>query len=205
MIKLRRLLTPFCCLLTPILWAGAYSQQDRESALAELENSRISLSAALESVTQKQSEFRPDSNTWSVLQVVEHLALSENFLFGLMKQMLDQTKPVPDEEKLPDPREMDQLILTRIPDRSQKAKAPEQATPKDAYRNRDEALLAFAQRREKTMEFVRETKLDLRRSRGPSPVGTMDAHQWLLMIAAHTNRHVQQIEELRRHELFPKE
>jgi hypothetical protein len=193
------------CLLTTVLAAGTYSQQDRDSALAELDNSRIALSVALESVTQKQSEFRSDSGTWSILQVTEHLVLAESFLFGLMKQLLDQTKPVPDEEKLPDPREMDHLIVTRVPDRSQKAKAPEQATPKDAYRNRDEAFTEFSQRRLKTMEFVRETKLDLRRYRGPSPIGPMDAHQWVLMIAAHTNRHIQQIEELKRHELFPKE
>jgi hypothetical protein len=191
--------------LVPIAaWAGEYSGSDRQALLQHLSNSRAALSATLETITQEQSTFKPDSKTWSVIEVIEHLYLTEDFLRGIATDAMAKTQPVPDTEKLPDPSEMDRTILQGIADRRQKAQAPEQAVPKDQFRNRDEAFTAFAQRRQKTEEWVREAKQDLRRYRIQSPVGTLDVHQWMLMLSAHTIRHTQQIEELMRHEMFPK-
>lgn len=193
------LLAPVACLS-----AGEYSDGDRQALLQHLSNTRAGLSAALETVTQEQSTFKPDSKTWSVLEVLEHLYLTEDFLRGIATDAIAKSQPIPDSQALPDPAEMDRMVLQGISDRSQKAQAPEQAVPQDRFRNRDEAFRAFTERRQKTEEWVRNTKHDLRRYRIQSPVGTLDVHQWLLMISAHTIRHTKQIEELMKHEMFPK-
>jgi hypothetical protein len=184
--------------------AGQYSKEDREALVGQLAESKRELVIAVEGLNEQQSTWKPDSATWSVLEVMEHLVRMEDFLFGILQDALEKSKPVADDVRLPNPEEMDQRILLQMPDRSQKAKSPEQGLPKEAYQNRDEAFLAFAQKREKTIEFVRTTKLDLRRYRINSPFGPIDAHQWLLMVSAHTQRHIKQIDELKHHELFPK-
>lgn len=184
--------------------AGQYTNEDREALVGQLAESKRELVVATEGLNQEQSTWKPDSATWSVLEVMEHLARMEDFLFGILEEALEKTEPIADDARLPNPAETDQRILLQMPDRSVKAKSPEQGLPKETYQNRDEAFVAFAQKRGKTMEFVRTTKLDLRRYRINSPFGPIDAHQWLLMVSAHTQRHIKQIDELKRHELFPK-
>jgi hypothetical protein len=178
-----------------------YKASDRSTLIRHLESSRQVISVALEGMTVEQSNFKPDSKIWSQTEVVEHLILTEDMFVGI----LEKSQPVPETEKLPDPSELDAAILRSVPDRSQKAQAPEQAVPKGNYRNWEEAYREFAAKRLKTIEFVEKTKLDLRRYRIATPSGNMDAHQWLLFLAAHTERHQHQIAELKNHELFPKQ
>jgi hypothetical protein len=192
-------------LLVPGLFAGEYSKDDRATLISYLDNTKAGLASTLETVNQEQSEFQPNPNRWSILQILEHLVLTEDYLRGILTKALETGKPVPDSEALPDPSDMDKAIRKGIADRSQKAQAPREAVPEGRYRNRDEAFFDFAKRREKTMELVRTTKHDLRRVRIQSPMGPLDGHQWLLMLAAHTERHAEQVVEVMRHESYPKQ
>ena len=187
------------------LFAGEYSADDRDALLSRLEDSRLQLIVTTESITHKQSQWTPDSNRWTILQVMEHIALTEDYLFGILEKTLGESQPVADSVKLPDPSEKDRMITKMMTDRSQKATAPEPARPKDKFRNRDEAMLAFTRSREKTANFVRTTKLDLRRYKIKTPMGDLDAHQWILMMAGHTERHVLQIAEVTQHQMYPRE
>ncbi|MBI4910926.1 MAG: DinB family protein [Acidobacteria bacterium] len=187
------------------LFAGGYTAEDRASLLARLDDSRREAVVSVESVSHKQSMWTPDSNRWTVLQVLEHLALTEDFLFGMLEKSLAEVKPLPDSEKLADPAEGDARVLRMITNRTQKAKAPEPAVPKDKFANRDAAMLAFTRSREKTANFVRTTQLDLRRYIIDTPMGKLDAHQWILMLSGHTQRHVQQIGEVLSHPQYPRE
>ena len=183
---------------------GEYSAEDRSTLKRHLESSRQMIAVALEGMNVEQCNFKPDSKVWSATEVVEHLVLIEDLLMGILKQTMETTKPVPDSEKLPDPSAMDATILKSLPDRSQKAQAPEQAIPKGNFRDWEEAYREFSARRLKTIEFVEHTKADLRRYRLQTPLGTVDAHQWLLLLSAHSERHQYQIAELKENEFFPK-
>lgn len=185
------------------VFAQGYSQEDRETLLARLDETRREVVVSTESVTHKQSTWTDDSNRWTILQVLEHIALTEDYLFGLLEKSLADAKPIDANQKLPDPSAQDAAIVKMLSDRSQKAKAPEEAKPRDKYRNRDEAMLAFTKSREKTATFVRTTQLDLRRYKMKTPLGELDAHQWILMITAHTHRHALQIEEVLRNPEYP--
>lgn len=182
-----------------------YKASDRSTLVRHLESSRQVISVALEGMSAEQSNFKLDSKIWSATEVVEHLALIEDLLMGMLKQAMENGKPIPDTEKLPDPSAMDAAILKSVPDRTQKAQAPEQAVPKGNYRNWEEAYREFSAKRLKTIEFVENTKADLRRYKMETPMGSMDAHQWLLVLAAHSERHQYQIADLRNNELFPKQ
>jgi hypothetical protein len=192
-------------LIATVLLAGEYSAEDRGAALAKLDESRRIAVVSVERVTQKQSTWTPDSNRWTILQVIEHLALAEDYLFGLLEKNLAEVKPLPDTDKLPDPSQRDMMISRMMADRTHKAQAPADAVPSGRFSNRDEAMAAFTKAREKTAAFVRTTKLDLRRYQISTPMGNLDGHQWILMMAAHTERHVKQIEEVMGNENYPTE
>ncbi|MCS7023810.1 MAG: DinB family protein [Bryobacteraceae bacterium] len=189
-------------LLVTSLLAEGYSEADRRKAINELEEGHRLISVLLETCTVSQSSFKPDSKTWSILEILEHLALTEDLLFSTIQQTLENGKPT-QERPQKEQQALDQLVLKTVADRSQKATAPERATPKGQYRNLDEARLAFGERRSKTIDWVRATQLPLRKYRAQSPVGELDVHQWLLLLAGHTKRHAQQIEELMRHPEYP--
>jgi len=191
-------------LLVPAVFGAEYSKDDRATAAEYLDGSRNSLSAVLETVSQAQSEFQGEPNSWTILQVLEHLMLAEDYLRGILEKTISTTAPIPDGEKLPDPGEMDKAVRKGVADRSQKAQAPRELVPEGRFANRDEAFLEFSKRREKTLEWVRGMKTDLRRVRLQSGMGPIDGHQWLLLMGAHTERHMEQIAAIMRHPGYPK-
>jgi len=56
----------------------------------------------------------------------------------------------------------------------------------------------------KLILFVKDTKKDLRNHVSVLPIGTYDAYQFILLNSAHSNRHIQQIEEVKIMMAFPR-
>jgi hypothetical protein len=100
----------------------------------------------------------------------------------------------------------DQVIITRMPDRSHKAQAPEMLRPTGRWATEAELTKAFEDSRQKTMDYIRTTNDDLRDHFFDHPVfGTLDGYQWLLLMSGHCARHTEQIEEVKADPNFPKE
>ena len=59
--------------------------------------------------------------------------------------------------------------------------------------------------RGKLIDYVKNTDADLRNHVAILPFGSFDCYQMILFIAAHSNRHTQQIEEVKADANFPKE
>ena len=66
------------------------------------------------------------------------------------------------------------------------------------------ALSSFYDSRKMLKEFVTTTNDDLRDHVVVLPFGSFDSYQMILFIAAHSNRHTQQIEEVKADPNFPK-
>jgi hypothetical protein len=65
-------------------------------------------------------------------------------------------------------------------------------------------LPAFEACRQPLEAEVASSSLDWRTRFGPHPLfGTLDLYQWVLLVAGHTARHTQQIEEVKRSPGFP--
>jgi len=139
-----------------------------------------------------------------VAEVSEHIAVSESMIFGMVQSKI-MTSPA-DPSKRAEVAGKDEIILTRVPDRSHKAQAPEFLKPTNRFATRGETIKAFEDSRKATMDYVRTTNDDLRDHFGPHPLlGPMDAYQWILLISAHSERHTKQIEEVKADPNFPKE
>lgn len=186
--------------------AKTISATEREALIKELQKSEQVFLKAIAAVTAAQAKFKAAPDRWSVLECAEHLALTEPFLFGLALQTATKTEVKPDLSKraAADVSAADQKVAARVVDRTQKAKAPEPATPTGKFATLEAATAAFRAERAKTIEYVRTTQHDLRGHGFALGPETSDAYQLLLLLAGHTERHSAQIDEVKASPGYPR-
>ena len=91
-----------------------------------------------------------------------------------------------------------------VPDRTNKIQAPDPLQPTNRFGSPEGSLKHFGESRATTEEFLRKTP-DLRGHATENPMGgKWDAHEFILLIAAHSERHTKQIEEVKANKNFPK-
>ena len=151
----------------------------------------------------KQMQYKPSEGEWSVSQILEHIILTEEMLFGMLKeQMLQPANP----ERKPEIILSDDDIQKAIVDRSHKATAPKELEGKGEYTNPEKALEALALQRKLILDYIQTTPVEEMRNRiNDSPMGPVDAYQFFLFIAGHTARHTLQISEVVTSSEFPKQ
>lgn len=170
-------------------------------AIEQLEASRAALLEATEGLSEAQWRFRESEDRWSAAEIVEHLALSEDFLFAMLTDEVMRTERR--DEPLPGAAEADGEIVAMTADRSQQFQAPEPLQPTQRFETPQAAMKQFLDSRARTIEFVRETP-DLRFYAMEAPGGVeRDAVQWSLFIAGHTVRHTSQLQQVKDHPDFP--
>ena len=200
----RRVLAIIASLLfAPAFPSGApISKPDRDKVVQYLSTTRDQVIAETEKLSDAQWNFKTGPDRWSVGEVVEHLALAESFLAGARQQAMASAAPTA--EQLAGTKGKDELILKAIPDRTKKVQAPEPIQPKQRLGSRDKVMAAYKERRAQTLDYAQKTTDDLRSRIGDSPLGPLDAYQWLLFVAAHNERHLGQIREVKADANFPK-
>ena len=182
--------------------AQEISSQERAKLVQYLTTTHDQVLAEAANLSDAQWSFKPAPDRWSVGEVVEHLALAEPFIFELQQKTM--AGPAASAEQRAAAQGKDEVLLKKIPDRTQKANAPEPLQPGARIGSRAEVLAAFKERRAKTLDYAKKTSDDLRGRVGDSPLGPVDGYQWLLFIGAHTERHLGQIREVKTHAQFPK-
>lgn len=183
------------------LRAQDLSPSEIERASAYLKKTSDAFLASVKGLSSEQLAFKPAPERWSVGQVSEHIAAAEDMLFGMIQE---QVMKAPARTQPADVKEIDELVLKVLPDRSHKLQAPEPLIPTNRFGSEKDTLAHFKESRAKTIAFVSEGK-DLRGHAVDSPLGKqLDAYQWVLFIAAHSERHTKQIEEVKADPSFPK-
>lgn len=176
------------------------TQADRERAVKYLQQTRDGVVAATKGLSEAQLNYKPAADRWSVAETLEHIALSEDFLFQYVAEKIMKAPPGPADR---DTAKIDAMVLAVIPDRSHKAHAPSALVPTGRW-TPGETRDRFLKSRTKTIEFLESTP-DLREHVADSPLGQpLDAYEWLLFIAAHSERHTKQILEVKADPNFPK-
>lgn len=182
----------------------ALSAEERDAALKHLQTTHDAFLKSISGLSEKQWRFKPAPDRWSVAEVAEHITITESTLLGMIQKQVMTSPAAP--EKRVEVKGKDELILTKVPDRSRKAQAPEFLKPTNRWANHDELAKAFEEERKATMDYVKTTNDDLRDHFGPHPVfGPLDGYQWILLISTHSDRHTQQIAEVKADPNFPKD
>jgi hypothetical protein len=189
----------------PLLVAAAFAQNltpaDRDRGVQYLEQTRDGVSAAVKGLSDAQMKFKSAPDRWSVAETLEHIAVSEDYIF---QNVTDKIMKAPAGAPDRDTAKIDAFVLSAIPDRSHKAQAPEPLKPTARW-TPAETLDHFLQSRAKTIAFLQSTP-DLRAHvvNGPPLNQPLDAYDWLLFISAHSERHTKQILEVKADPNFPK-
>jgi DinB superfamily len=180
------------------------SDKERAALVEYLTAMRDQVVSESATLTEAQWNFKAAPERWSVGEVVQHLALAESFIFGMQQKLV--SGPPATAEQLAAAKGKDEMIRKVIPDRTKKAQAPEPLQPGTAPSLGGQAAVvaAFKDRRTATIEYAGKTKDDLRARVADSPIGPLDGYQWLLFIAAHSERHLAQLREVKADAKFPK-
>ena len=99
----------------------------------------------------------------------------------------------------------DEQVLQMVESRSQKIKTAPPLEPQNtSYKSCPDALSSFYDSRKMLKDFVATTSDDMRDHVLTLPFASFDSYQMILFIAAHSNRHMQQIDEVKADPNFPK-
>jgi len=183
--------------------AQTLSQADLDRGLQYLETTKKNIVDATQGLSAAQWNFKPSPFKWSVAQVMEHIAASEDLLRQMAESQIKQAPPGPGPER--DVKKTDDKVLEVIPDRSKKFQAPEQLRPRNQFGSPEASLKHFLESRAKTIELLKNTP-DLRSHVVDSGLlGKIDGFERILFVAAHSERHTKQLLEVKADPKFPKQ
>ena len=198
------LYTKSAILFGAISLAGGAAGQDitnmeREQAVRYLAETRAGVIEAVKGLSEAQFNFKPGPDRWSIAECLEHIAIVENAVLSGVRVRLEKG-PAPAADR--DVKQIDAMILTTVPDRSTKVKAPPQLVPTS---NSTPAanLEHFLASRQQTVNWLKSDS-NLRGHVVDHPVlGPLDGYEWILAAAGHSERHTKQILEVKADPNFP--
>ena len=173
----------------------ALSKKERKYAADHMKNTKADLQDALKGLTAAQLDYKPAADRWSVKECVYHIAISEKNLWAMLeKSMKEPANP----EKKKDVKVTDEQVIKMIEDRTNKVKTFPPLEPQNAgYKTSEEAINDFKTARAAHIKYIKATSEDMRNHFVQMPFGLLDCYQLCLMISSHTNRHTQQLNEVK--------
>ena len=182
--------------------SGSISGKERKAVISLMKETRGDVLKSTKGLSEAQLDFKASADQWSAKECVYHIAVSENNLWQWLEAAL---KSPANPEKRSEIKTTDEEIIKMTENRSNKVKTSEQLEPKSApYKSLDDALADFKDKRAKHIQYLKVTTEDLRDHIVQGPFGWIDCYQLCLLIAAHSNRHTQQINEIKTNAAYPK-
>ena len=179
------------------------SKQERKSAINLMKDTRTALLKSIRGLSDEQLNFKAGPDRWSIKECMYHIAISEKNLWGMMEMNM---KSPANPEKRTEIKVSDEDLIRMVEDRSKKVKTMEPFEPKNTpYKSMDDALMAYKDMRAEHIKYMKSTTEDMRNHVvSGMPFGSIDCYQFCLFMAAHNNRHMQQIDEVKADPKFPK-
>jgi hypothetical protein len=167
------------------------TDSEREFAIKHLIEGRDALLAAIAGLSESQMRLKPQPERWSIAECVEHVAVTEELLFGMVTRgtVNPNGKPL-------DP-EKDARLAVALLNRERRFSAPETVRATGRFATVDESIAHFLKSRERVIAYARECAEDLRHRFTLHPLlGEIDCYRCLLLLALHPARHAAQINEI---------
>jgi hypothetical protein len=177
------------------LGAAPPSALDRQRLVAHLEMTESWLVDEVSHLSPAQLKFRAKPTSWSALDCVEHLVLAETQYWDIFLKAMAQH---PSKKESPS-EDIDRLWYGV--DRTERTTTVESEVPKARFTEVAPALARFRSLRATILAYARTNQDDWRHHQIPE--WDRDAYQWMLMISAHSQRHILQVREIKHDILFP--
>jgi hypothetical protein len=181
---------------------GPLTKSERAAAVSELNHTKNRVNITVKGLSSAQLNFKSSPDAWSIAECLEHIAISEENIFGLLVGSLQSPA---DPSKRAEVKMTDQQLLDIIRSRDRKVQTREAFKPTGKYGSYQTTLDAFLNKRHDNTGYVENTQDDLRNRYATLPFGTVDAYQVILFMSGHTERHVRQMEEVKQHADFPRQ
>jgi hypothetical protein len=176
------------------------SIEQRHNAMKYLTETRDAVERHVNNLTDAQWNFKHSAQRWSILDVLEHLVIFENYTHHVIGSMKDLAPDKSDH----DSSEIEQFLLRAVPDRSKKLQSPVPGHPTGRWES-TEVMEPFLFARARTQKLLEESHY-LRGRIVPNPLYSSpdwDGYCWIIATALHTARHIMQIEDLKNDLRFP--
>jgi hypothetical protein len=182
--------------------AQTLSPADQDKAMKYLESTKQGVLDATKGLSAAQWNFKPAPDRWSVAEVTEHIASAEDYIRGSISE---KVMVAPARAAGENVVEIDEMVMKMVSDRSHKVQAPEPLKPSNRFGSPEAAVKHFVEARATTEDFLTKTP-GLRDHAVDGPMGKkLDGYEWILFIAAHSERHTKQILEVKADPNFPKQ
>lgn len=191
--------------LTALKSQNSWAETDKTILLDGLIKTKSELLSEVEELDEYQISYKPNSNSWSIAEVLEHLAVYEEHLYwDLLYQQYTPERP----DLVETVKGNDNELLSYATDPA-KGSAPWLAEPMGRFETKPELINYFNKFRDKVISLIKETNTDFRlhfiyRQPTNSIWDIRDLHQYTLVWIAHTERHTNQIRRIKNSDDFPK-
>lgn len=177
------------------------TSEERTFLVNLLENSLTKFERCVADLTEAQLAFRPAKNKWTIAECIEHICLAELRFPQIVGEELQKPAEPARRKKI---KVNNEQIIRRLTNRRWRAKAPEIFTPSGRFATIEDAKNTFRNQRLQTINYVLTTNDDLRNHFWRHPAtGVVDLYQTMVLMSAHLERHLAQIEEIKVYKSFP--
>lgn len=143
----------------------------------------------LDSIPKEKLREKPNGK-WSILEIAEHIYLSERTFIRIITQRNDKHH---DTEELKGSDRIQKLLVEK---RSYKVKAPDFLEPKGRFSSVQEFVTLFSAQRTSLVEKLENGSISDFSAIFPHPfLGELTITDWLYVILHHTSRHTEQIND----------
>ncbi len=162
-----------------------------------MDETRARLLKRLAGVESSEAHLRPMLDAWSVAEITEHLAITEERLSKLFQVLLTKAEAAGLERRSDEPFRPVSVETAMQRSKREKYTTPETTRPKGTASIADSVARLECSREAIKALRPRLDALELTSLAYSHPVfGPFNAYQWLLFIAAHEGRHLRQIESV---------
>jgi hypothetical protein len=177
------------------------NSSERQRAISYLAQTRDNLLRAASGLSPAQMQFKPAPDRWSVAECLEHLITVEDRCYEGLSNALHEPA---DSAKRSAFDGRDDELLQIVTDRGSRRQAPEAIHPSGRWPH-DQLIRQFQSARKRTIDLAASTDCDPRQHFfAHRAFGDLDCYQWMLLVAAHGERHRAQVEEVLASPNFPR-
>jgi hypothetical protein len=181
---------------------SAPSMQERKAAVNLMKETKADVLKTVKDLSDAQLNFKASPEKWSIKECMYHIAISEKNLWDMMETAM---KAPANPEKRSEIKMTDEQLIKMMEDRSFKVETVELFEPKNTpHQSLDDAVSAFKEMRAEHIKHMKSTTEDMRNHVVQMPFGWLDCYQLCLMMASHSNRHMQQMNEVKADPNYPK-
>ena len=160
-----------------------------------LHRHRSRLAEVFDGMPADARDVRPDADTWSAANLVEHLATSEESIAGVIAGLVDGAEPRGSDDAFDRAAFEESIAMPFILDRSRKIQGSQPSGDLDAA-GAWKALEASRSKMLSLLDQAAGLRLEDRTQVFPVTGQPMNAYQWVAFAALHEGRHAAQLEEI---------